>query len=310
MNEGDDKLVVDMGALFRAHGIHIAQAGDRHYRIGWIHTKCPFCSGNKGNHLGFSPQANVFTCHRCGRHGKFKMVAALLNVSTKDAGDICKQFGRSLMLSPIPVKVKKPHASKVGYKCPGDTKLLQLHEDYLAKRGFDPDRLFRNWNLRCSGTTGRYKYRIVCPITYRGEIVSFTARDITGRQQERYLSAYPEDEVRSAKRCLYGESFAEWNTVIVVEGPADAWRIGHGAVATLGTKWTPTQAKLIARWKRSFVLYDPGERDAQDRAERLCHEVSLYSGHKSRVLDVSDTGGRDPGEFTKDEVKEIRKVLR
>jgi len=238
------------------------------------------------------------------------VIAALLNISPKEAGKLCEsQFSLSAFAR-TPTVVKKPHASVESFKLPGTKVMTPICEKYLTKRGFDAEKLFREWNLRYSGTTGRYKFRIICPITFRGRVVSFTGRDVTGRQQDRYLSAFPGDEVRSAKKCLYGEQYADWDKVIVVEGPADAWRIGHGAVATLGTKWTPSQAKLIARWKRSFILYDPEEKEAQERADKLCHEVSLYHGHKSRVLQVTGTNGRDPGEFTADEVKEIRKCLR
>jgi len=304
----NEVAIVDMNALFKANGIRIAQSGERHYRSNWIHTACPFCSGHSGNHLGFSLQANIFTCHRCGRHGKFKTIAALLNMSLKDAVNLAKNFSGNMIA--LPQRVERVHIAEDDFKLPGTETASSLCREYLQGRGFDADRLFRKWELRYTGNTGRYKFRILCPITYLAKAVSFTARDITGRQQERYLSAFPDDEVRSAKRCLYGEKFARrFKKVIVVEGPADAWRIGHGAVATLGTKWKPIQAKLITEWDASFILYDPGEPDAQDRAERLCHEVSLYRGHKSRVLDIRGTDGRDPGEFTKDEVREIRKFL-
>ena len=50
---------------------------------------------------------------------------------------------------------------------------------------------------------------------------------------------------------------AIWDTVIVVEGPFDALRIGEGAVATLGSGWKNEQARLSGpRFRRSYILID------------------------------------------------------
>ena len=82
---------------------------------------------------------------------------------------------------------------------------------------------------------------------------------------------------------------AIWDTVIVVEGPFDALRIGEGAIATLGSGWKNEQARLIStRFKRSYILFD-AEEDATLRARKLAQACMMFNnGHKSSLITLSE----------------------
>ena len=53
------------------------------------------------------------------------------------------------------------------------------HQKYLSDRGFDPDFLEQEYDLRGTGPVGSYKFRVIAPIIFRRKIVSFQGRDIS-----------------------------------------------------------------------------------------------------------------------------------
>ncbi len=84
------------------------------------------------------------------------------------------------------------------------------------------------------------------PIQLDGSIVSWQARDITGKSNLKYISP-PKDSV--LKRTFYGIDFVQkGSTVIIVESIFDAWRLGKGVgIACFGTSWTEAQVWRIVQ---------------------------------------------------------------
>jgi len=136
-----------------------------------------------------------------------------------------------------------------------------------------------------------------------GRTVSFTARDVTNSQEPRYKNMPNEDSIVPIKQCLYNIDNAE-NTLVIVEGIFDAWRIGNGAVATLGTKFTMPQIKLILdkKPKSVFVLFDKG---ALKEANKL---ASLLAPHISHT-EILEIDVKDPAELSGKEVKMLRREI-
>lgn len=72
----------------------------------------------------------------------------------------------------------------------------------------------------------------------------------------------------------------------------------NNAVASLGTAFTPEQAKLVKRYApRAVLCYDNDE--AGKKATIRAGDILFDAGVKVRVLTVTD--GKDPDEFYKDE---------
>jgi len=310
------RLRIDFPTLCSRHGIRVAQPGDRHYRGGeWTSLRCPFCTGSEGNHLGFNSTSNTFTCFRCGRHGKFETIALLLGVSTKDVSKIVKEFAINVWdLKEQESEKLREQADEVeeekDFVLPGVPKLLDAHREYLIDRKFKPVSLYRKWQLRSCGKAGRYAYRIIIPITYKGQPVSFTSRDITKKAQDRYLACPPKEALRHHKHCVYGLDNVPRKTCVVVEGTFGVWRIGEGGVCTLGTGWTQEQGILIAKkCTKSYIFFDPDEKEALMRAEALSNILSSYKGHKSYVIEARGAKGRDTAELTRRELKTVRALL-
>jgi hypothetical protein len=94
------------------------------------------------------------------------------------------------------------------------------------------------------------------------------------------------------------------DTALVLEGVTDVWRMGDGAVATMGDKWTSKQLHLLKNLKRCFILFD-AEEEAQENADKLGHNLSIT------VPDVHVLGLEygDPADISPDDAKSIRKEI-
>jgi len=134
-------------------------------------------------------------------------------------------------------------------------------------------------------------------------VISYTGRSIADIKP-RYYTLELEKCLRHPKDVLYGEPLARSDAVIVVEGPVDVWRIGPGAIATLGTGWTTEQAKRIADHERRFICFD-NEIKAQGSAMKLAQWLSALPGI-TEIITGLDT---DPGDLSTDQVRELRAEL-
>lgn len=180
--------------------------------------------------------------------------------------------------------------------------MLPAHRRYLRSRGFDPESLERLWGLQGIGPGYPLQWRVYIPIYDPfGQQVSWTTRKLTDNGL-RYRSASPDEESVSHKSILYGAHLAR-QSVVVVEGPADAWAIGPGAVATLGVAYTRLQAiELATRYPMRVVCFDASS-DAQQRASELCAMLAPLPGVTERV--ELETGS-DPGDAHPAELAELR----
>jgi DNA primase len=89
------------------------------------------------------------------------------------------------------------------------------------------------------------------------------------------------------KSLLYGEDLAR-KTIIINEGPTDAWAIGPGAVATLGTSYSLSQVSKMVEFEKRIVCFD-NEPAAQARARKLCADLSAFPGSTENcILDADD----------------------
>lgn len=192
-----------------------------------------------------------------------------------------------------------PRAAQVALP-PGLGPLLPIHRKYLSRRGFDPDELERLWSIQGIGLVTHLAWRIFIPILYQGEVVSWTTRATTDDGM-RYISARPDQERLDAHTLLFGEDYAR-HTIIVCEGCLDAIKIGPGAVATLGIKYTTAQVLRMSKYPRRVILFD-NETMAQRRARKLAGDLSVFPGE---TLNCCLTSGKDAAEASHRDVEELR----
>jgi len=281
--------------VLRRHNVPYQTEG-KYARPGWIQFHCPFCFGgldpNKP-YMGFNLAGGYVNCWRCGPHNVSKTLVTLTGLSWSEV--------KTLDLDSSPREVIEREAGRL--KLPnGLGPLLKPHRVYLRGRGFKPRAIEDLWKVQGIGLSSKLAWRIFIPIHLRGQIVSWTTRSLVDTGL-RYISSSHEDESVPHKTLLYGEDYAT-NAISIHEGPTDVWRVGPGAVATLGTGWKPAQVLRMSRYSRRIVCFD-NEPAAQRRARQLCDLLETFPGETMNViLDAKDAATAD-----EDELMELRSLL-
>jgi 5S rRNA maturation endonuclease (ribonuclease M5) len=266
---------------------------------GWVSVGCPFC-GDTSNHGAFNPVGGYFNCWKCGGHSLYDTVKAMSGEN--HIKPILEKYG---FLSQIPTNnTEEKLKPNENFEVPGGP-LKQPHKDYLIGRGFDPDYIERKYSVKGTLLHKTHPYRIITPVFWEGEPVSFLGRDYTGKQTLRHKDCSIEYSKIYHKTILYGMEHAMKDKVIVVEGAYDKWRIGDDSVATLGTGWTTEQMMLLAKnYEEVFILFDLGEiaqKKARDLAIAL-NALGIYS-------EVIRTDYEEPDDMLVDDIKHLKREL-
>jgi len=298
---------MDIIRLYQDYGVNYKTEGHKHCRPGWVNTECPFCTGNPGYHLGYNLKGNFFTCWRCGWHPVIPTIAKLIGTSVQEAKRIVSSYG---MYIPKNEKIELIE-QRNEHKLPsGAGPLSRQHKKYLEKRGFDPDKLEREWNLLGTGPVSKldnsdYKHRIIIPYIWKRQQVSFQSRDITGKSPAKYKACPTNRELIHHKHILYGDERLWGMEGICVEGPIDVWKLGKKAFAVSGIKYTRYQLLEISRrFKRVFVVFD-NESQAISQAEKLAGDLR-FLGVETIRIQVDD----DPGNMNLDDAEHfVRQLL-
>jgi len=276
-------------------GIAYKQVGeDHHARQGWVQIECPWCGKGTGkHHFGFSLSHGNGNCYKCGRHRTGDTLSEATGRSLRYCLDLLRGFTR----------LGKPDRTKALGRLsipPNVGSMLPAHLQYLRKRGFDPQETARLWDVQGIGISAELSWRLYIPIHLHGKVVSWTTRAV-GRFGKRYVSASSHDEIVSHKSILYGGDYVR-NVAIVCEGPTDVWRIGPGAVATLGLNYTPSQELELGKIPVRVICFDR-EKEAQKRAHRLARLLAAMPGE---TVVASLESGEDVASADLSEIAEFR----
>jgi len=272
-------------------------------RAGWIQTACPFCSGHDGFHLGFNISREYTNCWRCGWHSLVDAVKIMLECSFQEAQTYIRQF-RTLDSPDIDLEQEAYTFTKETLELPTSTDLQPRAIKYLKKRKYNPEELSIEWDLKQTSNYGEYKYRILAPVFYKGKPVTYQCRDYTGKQTPPYKACSMSNEVMHHKHILYGMDKVRERSVILVEGIADAWRVGPGSCATFGVEYTQEQITVILKeYDEVFIWYDPDEA-GEENAEKLYYDLDIH-GIDCEII-CSD---KDPGDMDQDEARAMKKEL-
>lgn len=296
-------MSIDIQRLYSDYKIDWINSGPQTTK-NWINTQCPFCSDTK-YHLGYNEKLNIFSCWRCGLKNSNHVLSKVLNVSYKQVETILTHY----YTAPIQEVVK--HTNRIdSLVLPRKSQELSfLHKKYLKYRKFNWEEIEKLWRIEGTKNEGRYKNRIIIPIYYKNKLVSYHSRDVLGTSKIKAKACPLEKEVIHHKNLLYGFDNVIGNSVIVTEGPFDAWRMGFGSVATFGTKFTKVQESLLTCFKNVFIMFDDGI-DAQKQAQKLADKLSIFCD----VFILDNYDAEDPAALNQNEAdkikNEIRKVIK
>ena len=202
----------------------------------------------------------------------------------------------------------------LGYAPEGWTSLL----DYLREKGYREHEVFEAGlaKARDNGTyyDAFYDGRVMFPIiNVQGNIIGFGGRIMVDNPNTgKYLNP-PETLVFKKKENLFGLNLAKNSKagrILLMEGYMDVISLHqagiNNAVASLGTAFTPEQARLLKKYTPKAVLcYDAD--DAGKKAALRAGDILTEQGIKTKVLTITD--GKDPDEFIKAKGPEMFQVL-
>lgn len=262
---------------------------------GWVSLECPFCD-DSSNHGAINPVGGYFYCWRCGHHSLYDAVQLITGV--KHVKPILKKYDYVLSESLILEK------EQVSFYMPGSP-LGKAHKKYLEKRNFDPEYIENKYGVLGTTIDKYYPYRIITPVYYEGDVVSFLGRDYTNRQELRHKDCPKHVAKIYHKNILYNLDNCFRNKTIVVEGAYDNWRFGDNTCATLGTGWTDQQALLLSRrFTEVFIVFDKGE-TSQKKAVELAQTLNALG----IMAEVVQTEYNEPDDFPEDDVRYLKKFL-
>lgn len=287
--------VYNIPDLLRDNGVQLDTEG-KNVAVGWVQMKC-FACDDPSNHLGYNLEKHFFSCWKCGTKQFKPTISALLNISQYEVNELLKQYKERPQSITETDKPKRPTILQLPN---GSIALSNRHRLYLWQRDFDPDILTERYNLYGTGHLGSYKFRIIIPVFHKGEMVSYLGRDITDKSDLRYKACTSLKEVRPHKDCLYGLDDVKGDSVVLVEGPADVWRLGQGAVAQFGMLTSIEQLKLLKRFKRRYIMLDSGENEFR-QSKKLAAMLSGFSGEN--VVVEMDSG--DPASMTQEDANAL-----
>jgi len=290
--------------LLSDHHIQFISDGEHsHNTQGWCNVHCPFCTGSQNYHLGIHEESGACHCWRCGGHSVSSVFKKLLGPAVGPKA--LKELGKTSSVSSGPAKPPQTRKREISWP-PGTESLQEPHKKYLKSRRFCPETLQRLWHIKATSyKSGIWNWRIMIPIyDFSGRFVSYQGRAISKEMTPKYLFPPGDEMTQNPREILYGIESVPGDTVIIVEGPTDVWRIGPGAVATLGVSWKAEQAAVLRKFERRFIIFDPDDK-SQRQAVELANWLSLHKG----ITEIIWPGRTDPGDFTDNKVTRLKNLI-
>lgn len=296
---------IDIREVLDDLGIHYTEEG-KNVSSDWIGVTCPFpgCD-DQTNHLGINLKSPVVTCLKCGTKGNI----------LKYLAEELRSFPKALQIlgDAVPRELRqyestdKQFASKVIIPERFNSQPSKQHIDFLKKRRFNPkffcekyDLLFTNDGV-IDSEGGKWGNRIIFPIMKGYKMLTWTSVDVTGDHPVKYKHLKDELSVYPIKHLLFGMEYTDGHSVIVVEGHFDRFRLGDGAVATLGTNCTQDQIKLLIKYSIVKIVFD-GDKDGRRSAERLGNDLAPFTD--VRIYDLADD--MDPDKLNPKQIRQIK----
>lgn len=284
---------------------------------GQLNGECPWCGGDRFYLAIAGERAGMYICHQCEEKGR-NPIGLIAQVEGISRGEAMRKMFREaalfrrreqkpedLLETIVSHRGKElPEKSNVDFALPKGFVPIYSEKTgkwrfpvYLKERGVTRDTA-KEWHMGYC-PRGRYAGRLIIPLACPNGR-SWTARDMTGKQEPRYMN--PEGADHS--RLLMG-----WDHVrltedsAIVEGPLDAvkaWQAGIPAYSLMGKHMSSEQAALLFRKPDDcsiVIMLDPEE------AEAPYAVAAGLVGHFRNIYIARLPMGEDPGSATKAQVK-------
>lgn len=306
--------MVDYEAILTQLGIPFWTSGKNNVE-GCLTIHCPCCpedDPDPSRHGNLNPETGKYSCWRCKGSHPSVVLARAGSISVQAAADLIRKNSTG----EISVGQVEQTLFAESIKLPGSPRPSELHSKYLESRGFDVDELCFYHGIQFTGMMEKWEgvdwgYRVIIPVfDMKNKLVSFQGRGIFPNQDPRYLFPPKEKQVRDCKTLLYGAELCKAkNSLLVVEGVMDAWKLGPGAVCTFGSSVTKEQILEMSKWKKVFLAFD-NEPAAKEHARDVAKELSAM-GCEAYLVNTDfglneDGSVRDIGDLPVDEARAFK----
>ncbi len=232
---------------------------------GSIGIQCPFCN-DTSNHCGVFEDTNLFSCWRCNEKGSlFKLIQKLTHIPYNEfeeiVGNIDINFKTSASeqieeilegtstASSLYNKIEKIEFPKYSVPITKNTR-SKLLEKFLSRREISINTCIEYRCRLCE--LGEYSHRMIIPVYwFLDKLTGYQAVDLTGWSKLKYKTSHTSinDYLYNYSTAYYGDS------IILVEGVFDVWRLEGDTVCSFGTHLTSTQQRLIVEMKPKELIF-------------------------------------------------------
>jgi len=286
---------MNVDQLLLKHGAHKSAEG--------YNLMCPYHL-DKNPSLSVNTRKGVFICFGCGEKGTLRKLISKLTDGAVRIAD------KSIDVAPVQEIVSLPVDYVPLWGKVSSTFGKQALK-YLHNRGVTNDQM-RRFQLGYCGN-GRYIGRIIAPVITNGKLLSFVARDFTGKSETKVK--YPRGSRASEGLFGYDQMRKEGRLsrrVVLTEGWGDALAVDRvlpnktGVLALGSNRISMTQLNLLENTPHIVVVLD------SDNQGRLgSREVaSLISVFATSVKVGFVSAGKDPGDCPPEALKKLLISLR
>jgi len=289
-------------------------AGEKNVTNGWVNIECPFPNCYDPSwHCGINLESLLFNCYNCGNKGNIlSLIQEIEKCGFGKAKSILKLYSNTDFYRSKQLEVRSL------YKMNRDISIHNIlpkqacdnfdkkHLNYLKNRGFNPVQLISKYKLKMYGSIGKWKFRIIIPVFFNRQIVTFTSRSIIDSIEPKYKHQFDNKSIIPIKDTLYNFDNIPRDKVIITEGVTDVWKLGNGAIATYGYNVGKNQIDILKsrNFKDIFIIFD-SEDKAKKRAISLANNLGSFHCNIEQI----DLSCGDPGDMDFDSVLKLRKEL-
>jgi len=220
-------MQIDWRGLLDEIGVEWTDRG-KNTSSGNINVKCCWCLDDPSKHLAIALMKEAYFCYRSpGQHSGKKatnLLFKLKGIREPEALRLLRKYhraGGAPMPARLPTDMQQQKTAWSRFANAGNNKEAL---EYLSGRGFpSPRTLCEQFDLRYA-PNGMWARRLLIPLHFNGEAVSWTARDMTSRYEQKYLM---NDTSSFAALCTPDIIKPTPAIAVIVEGPMDALRIAQ-----------------------------------------------------------------------------------